>query len=67
MNYFSRKYAGLSYAVNYLRTKNKTDIDNSVKQSVTHNLKKIQSSPKLRLLKVQLRELPQQQPWSQDH
>ena len=30
MDYFSRKYAGLSYAVNYLRNKTKTDIDNKL-------------------------------------
>ena len=31
-SFFTRKYAGLSYAVNYLRTKNKTDIDTSVQE-----------------------------------
>ena len=30
MNYFSRKYQGLSYAISFLRTQNKTNIDNKL-------------------------------------
>ena len=32
MDYFSRKYQGLSYAINFLRSQNKTNIDTSIQE-----------------------------------